>query len=557
VLNEDEGVTLDPSTGIITLAPGYPAGEYTVEYQICSIATPGLCDTTTETVTQAAIPNIETVKTQVFEDNGDGRDDIGDLLTYTITVENTGNTPLENVSVVDTLTDFNGASLTLTTLPTFNSADQGSLEGSLEIDETATYTATFIVTQQAVNSTGVENTVTATGLPVFGPGVPGTPEPVSDISDDANDGDGNTEDDPTQFTFSSSSATTGVSISKTTTASVVRRGEVVPYTITVRNENSFLTGPFDLVDILPRGFLYVPDSGSLPGAVSTGGRITWPDVVVPANGQLTVTLSARILTGARAGEHINIANLLDPITGAPVVPPASASVRILPEAVFDCGDVIGKVFDDINGNGYQDGPSNDGITDQTYNGGKGGKSVSAPQPRTEKGIPGVRLAGVDGTIITTDANGLFSVPCAMLPADRGSNFILKVDERSLPTGYRVTTENPRVMRLTPGMMTEMNFGASISKVVRVDLGAAAFVQTQNGIALSGALKSGIGQLLPQIAGDAPNVRLAFHVRAGATSGDIKNARVMMRAAERYIKSQWRSVGRTRLFVEQTIVRAGE
>jgi hypothetical protein len=113
------------------------------------------------------------------------------------------------------------------------------------------------------------------------------------------------------------------------------------------------------------------------------------------------------------------------------------------------------------------------------------------------------------------------------------------------------------MRLTPGMMTEMNFGASISKVIRVDLGRAAFVQTQDGIALSSGLKSGIGQLLPRIAGDAPNLRLAFHVPANASSDDIKAARAMMRATERHIKSQWRSIGRTRLFVEQTIVRAGE
>jgi uncharacterized repeat protein (TIGR01451 family) len=557
VLNEDPGVTLDPTTGLITLAPGNPAGEYQVEYQISSLENPGLTDTTIETVTQAAIPNIMAVKSQVFEDNGDGRDDIGDLLTYTITVHNTGNTPLEDVDIVDTLTDFNGGALTLTTLPLFNSADQGSPVGSLEIGEIATYTATFIANEQAVNSTGVENTVTATALPVFIPGVPGTPSPVTDVSDDDIDSDGNTDDDPTLFRFTPSSTTDGLSLSKTTSSNVVRRGETVPYTITVRNENTFRAGPFNLVDTLPSGFIYVPGSSSIPGEVSTGGKITWPNVEIPANSQLTVTLSARVLSGARAGEHDNVANLVDSATGIPVVPPSTATVRILPEAVFDCGDVIGKVFQDHNGNGYQDSGRTSGVSDQSYAGGKGGKPVVAPAPRAETGIPNVRLATVDGSVITTDANGLFSVPCAMLPADRGSNFILKVDERSLPAGYRVTSENPRVMRLTPGMMTEMNFGASISKVVRVDIGPAAFVQTDSGMALSSRFQAGIAQLLPRIAGDAPNVRLAFHVGAGATSDDVRAARVMMRATERFIKSQWRDVGRTRLFVEQTIVRAGE
>jgi hypothetical protein len=103
-----------------------------------------------------------------------------------------------------------------------------------------------------------------------------------------------------------------------------------------------------------------------------------------------------------------------------------------------------------------------------------------PEPWGEPGIPAVRLAGVDGTIITTDEFGRFHVPCAMLPDDRGSNFILKLDTRSLPTGYRMTTENPRVVRLTPGKMTEMNFGATLTRVVRVDLNARAFVGGEEG-----------------------------------------------------------------------------
>jgi hypothetical protein len=58
--------------------------------------------------------------------------------------------------------------------------------------------------------------------------------------------------------------------------------------------------------------------------------------------------------------------------------------------------------------------------------------------------------------------------------DRGSNFIMKLDERSLPSGYRVTTENPRVVRLTRGKLTSLNFGASINRVIRMDLNAGAF-----------------------------------------------------------------------------------
>ena len=566
VLNADPGVTLDPTTGLITLAPGYPAGEHTVEYQICSQAIPTLCDSTIETVVQSALPGIEATKTQSFVDvNGDGRDGVGDRIDYEITVENTGNTPLENVVLTDTLTDLDGAGLTLTSGPTFVSADQGSPEGDLEIDEIATYSGSFTVDLQAVNSGGVENSVLAEALPVFGPGVPGTPTPISDVSDDGVDTDGNTENDPTIYLFSASVTADGLTLLKTTPNEIVLRGATVPYTITVTNENPFVVGPVDIVDTLPGHFLADPASATLDGvsvAVDvTGLRITWTGVNLPADGSVTVEIDARVLNGARSGTHTNSVSVIDPGTGDVLVGPATADVRILPEAVFDCSDVIGKVFEDHNGNGYQDGPDSrrdNGITDQTYYGGKYGKYGTPPEPETERGIPGVRLVSPDGTVVTTDENGLYSVPCAALPADRGSNFILKLDERTLPTGFRVTTENPRVMRLTPGMMSEINFGAAIGKVVRVDLNRAAFTADAEGrAALSHALDIGLRRLVAEVAGEPVIVRLAWHVGASAGADEVAQGRALMGLVENRIRAEWRMTGRTQLRIETTIVRAGQ
>lgn len=52
---------------------------------------------------------------------------------------------------------------------------------------------------------------------------------------------------------------------------------------------------------------------------------------------------------------------------------------------------------------------------------------------------------------------------------------MKLDERTLPTGYRVTTETHRVVQMTAGKMTEMNFGAAIRRIVTIDLSDAAFL----------------------------------------------------------------------------------
>jgi hypothetical protein len=88
-----------------------------------------------------------------------------------------------------------------------------------------------------------------------------------------------------------------------------------------------------------------------------------------------------------------------------------------------------KVLYDVNRDGYQNPPQNAVI---------------------EYGILGVKVTGVDGKVITTDEHGRFHEACAMLPKDRSSNFFLKLNTQTLPAGYRVTTENPRVVRLTPG-----------------------------------------------------------------------------------------------------------
>ena len=116
------------------------------------------------------------------------------------------------------------------------------------------------------------------------------------------------------------------------------------------------------------------------------------------------------------------------------------------------------------------------------------------------------MALVDGTAktIRTDSKGRYHVPCASLPdQDIGSNIVLKLDERRAPSGFRVTTENPRVVRLTAGKMTKVNFGVQIARVVElhrvpppcgVPLGGDAEPPVQSGLALQlGKVELGVRQ----------------------------------------------------------------
>ena len=80
-------------------------------------------------------------------------------ITYTITVENTGNTTLTGLTISDALT-LNGSAKTLTSGPTYTSGDTNS-NGQINTTETWTYTATYAVTQADIDAGGTfSNTAT-------------------------------------------------------------------------------------------------------------------------------------------------------------------------------------------------------------------------------------------------------------------------------------------------------------------------------------------------------------------------------------------------------------
>ncbi|MFD0322374.1 Ig-like domain-containing protein [Lysobacter gummosus] len=80
----------------------------------------------------------------------------------------------------------------------------------------------------------------------------------------------------------------------------------------------------------------------------------------------------------------------------------------------------------------------------------------------ERGIPGVRIASVEGLIMETDAYGRYHLE-GIHGGDsaRGRNFILKVDPATLPPGSVFTSENPRVRRITQGVPTRFDFGVKL------------------------------------------------------------------------------------------------
>jgi hypothetical protein len=118
--------------------------------------------------------------------------------------------------------------------------------------------------------------------------------------------------------------------------------------------------------------------------------------------------------------------------------------------------------------------------------------------------------------------------------DRGSNFILKVDDRTLPTGYRITTENPQVQRITRGKMAKFNFGATIHKVVRLDVANGVFEPDTTEMRSQWTLR--VELLMGELTKAPATLRLAYM----AEIEDAKLVDARLKAMKQEIARQWKA-----------------
>lgn len=309
-----------------------------------------------------------------------------------------------------------------------------------------------------------------------------------------------------------------VSISKVASIVNVSRGQFVPYVIRIRNSFGTDLNNVAILDTFPAGFRYVADSARLNGEpvvpVQNGRQLLWSDLDLAADAEHTLTMLFIVGSGVSEGEYTNRAQVLQQLMPRSlpegfnaVSGEATATVRVVPDPDFDCTDVIGRVFDDANLNGYQD--------------------------EGEAGLAGVRLVTARGLHVTTDSHGRFHITCAAVPNEnRGSNFILKVDDRTLPSGYRLTTENPLVQRATRGKMIRFNFGAALHRVVGLDLANDVF--EPDSTTLRPQWQSRLPLLMRELEAGPSVLRLAY-------MAETENRRLVerrLRAIKRLVGDEW-------------------
>ncbi|MBT8062553.1 MAG: OmpA family protein, partial [Gammaproteobacteria bacterium] len=229
----------------------------------------------------------------------------------------------------------------------------------------------------------------------------------------------------------------GITVSKRALKSEIVVGGLAAYEIVVTNPGPIDLVGLDVVDTPPATFVLVDGSAMLDGSpVTTSGSrpIVFSGIDIAAGGSATINYILRAGAGVVPGNYRNSA--FASLNGAAVSNVATAEIAVTADSDFSETTIIGKVFNDLDGDGWQD----DG----------------------ESGIPGVRLATVTGLLIETDQYGRFHI--AGVDGgfmERGRNFILKVDPATLPPGTEFTTENPRVLRITQGLLNRIDFGVRV------------------------------------------------------------------------------------------------
>jgi uncharacterized repeat protein (TIGR01451 family) len=323
-----------------------------------------------------------------------------------------------------------------------------------------------------------------------------------------------------------------VSISKTTPVLSVSRGQLVPYRITVTNEIGFDLSAVSIVDRFPPGFRYVEGSARLDGdpaePTRTPRELIWSELGISGAGRHELEMLFAVGAGVSEGEFVNRAHVIQSQTGIILSNEAMATVRLVPDPDFDCTDVMGKVFDDRNRNGAQDS--------------------------AEPGLGGIRLVTATGLAATTDASGRYHITCALVPNEsRGSNFTLKLDDRTLPTGFRGSTEAVRIERATRGKTLHLNFGASIHRVIGLDLSDPVFVPGET--ALRPQWQPRLSLLLEELKKGPAVLRLSY--LADLEEPALVEART--EAMQRWVEDAWSSSGgRYELEVETDVFwRLGE
>ncbi|GAB3397986.1 hypothetical protein GCM10027568_34410 [Humibacter soli] len=325
------------------------------------------------TVTATQAPGLEIAKTV----DPTAVDAAGQTVTYTFAVTNTGNATLNQLAVSDT--DFSGSgTLSAISCPTTTLAPGDNVSCS----------ATYVVTQEDMDSGSVTNTATATGVDTAGATVTSDPSEAT-------------------FTVTAQPALTLVKTAQATTTDS-EAGQQVEYDFLITN-----TGNVTVADVTSEedtftgtGTLDSPTCPTGAASLAPGAQVTCTIVytVTQADvdaGSITNTATA---VGTPAGSQTPVTS--DPST-ATVTEPAAAAVTLVKTAnvtsLSKAGQVVTFSFTVTNtGNITLENPA---VEEGTFNGHGKLSAPTCPTGVTELTPGQVEVCTADYTVVASDLTG--------------------------------------------------------------------------------------------------------------------------------------------------------
>ncbi len=257
-------------------------------------------------------------------------------------------------------------------------------------------------------------------------------------------------------------------LTKTASKATAQVGDVVEYEVMVENDNKANFYRVSVVDHYPAGFQYVEgseviacvdskgheDSHCSKHAVDKSGILTFGQFDIKSNAKVRIRYLMRVSTGVTFGKYVNTA--VAQIRGEDKSNVDKAVVEIEADKLFDTASIIGKVFEDLNGDGFQADATAKGIT------------VKTDLPKGDYVANSTTLMRDGKTTVVSDVK-------QAAPINRGitvKSLMGQSQNRTLKQGnkvairFKTTTATPFAFSVTTSNGTHVHFGTD-GKITRI------------------------------------------------------------------------------------------
>jgi gliding motility-associated-like protein/uncharacterized repeat protein (TIGR01451 family) len=398
-------VTINPDgTVTYTPDPGF-TGTDTFDYTVTVTNPDGSTSTETATVVVTVLPvTMEVTKTSSYNA-------ATGVITYTYTVENTGDVTLFDIDVIEDATTFTGSGPLPTPVYDAGGSDEDGEADAQDLlpGATLTFTADYTVTQTDIDAGQIDNQASATSEDENG-------NPIEDsASDDGDDTDGNTVDDVTE-TILPVGTIEGHVYNDLNGNGVQDAGEPdlagVDVVITDANGNTQTVttdanGDYTAQVIAGTASVDIDETTLPADSVQTGG--TDPtDVVVTSGGTFFEENNGYNVPGTVEG------HIYDDANGNGVQDPGEADLAGVDVVITDANGNSQTVTTDANGNYSADVPAGD---------------VTVDIDETTLPAGSVQTEGTDPTVVTVtsgnvsfEENNGYVLPDGMLNIEKVSTY---------------------------------------------------------------------------------------------------------------------------------------